>query len=56
MIRVLNKQDLLDKNLVAQLEKYFNGIAVSALNPSTLIPLIEKMAQWSEDLNEVVIN
>ncbi len=56
VIRVLNKQDLLDKNLVAQLEKYFNGIAVSALNPSTLIPLIEKMAQWSEDLNEVVIN
>jgi GTP-binding protein HflX len=56
VIRVLNKQDLLDKNLVAQLEKYFNGIAISALNPSTLIPLIEKMAQWSEDLIEVVIN
>lgn len=56
VIRVLNKQDLLDKPLVAQLEKYYNGIAVSALKSSTLIPLIEKMAQWSENLNEVVVN
>ncbi|MFO8084577.1 MAG: GTPase HflX [Desulfobacterales bacterium] len=56
MIRVLNKKDLLDQSMVEHLEKSFGGIAVSARDASTLIPLTEKMMQWSENLAEISVN
>ena len=42
-IRVLNKQDLVDRETVDQLARNLNGISVSANDASTLSPLIEKM-------------
>jgi len=42
-LRVLNKQDLLDDESVKTLAKILGGIAVSAQNKRTLLPLIEKM-------------
>jgi GTPase len=56
MIRILNKEDLVDKSLVSQLERTFDGIGVSAIDTSSLLPLIEKMAQWSETLAGVMEN
>lgn len=56
MIRVLNKQDLVEKSAVSRLEKNLDGIALSALDVPSLLPLIEKMAQWSETLAGVVEN
>jgi GTP-binding protein HflX len=43
LIRVLNKKDLVDRETVGKLSKTLDGIAVSALNSSTLMPLIERM-------------
>ncbi len=43
VIRVLNKQDQVEKEIVENLVRLFKGIAVSAHTESTLIPLIEKM-------------
>ena len=43
MIRVLNKQDLVDSKTVFEATRRFNGIAVSATRSSTLMPLIEEM-------------
>lgn len=43
LIRVLNKKDLVNRETVGKLSKTLDGIAVSALNSSTLMPLIEKM-------------
>lgn len=56
MIRILNKEDLVDKSLVSQLERAFDGISVSATDTSSLLPLIEKMAQWSETIAGVMEN
>ncbi len=56
MIRILNKTDLTDKSLVSQLERTFDGIGVSAIDTSSLLPLIEKMAQWSETVAGVMEN
>lgn len=42
-IRVLNKQDLIQKETIIKLSKSLNGTAVSALASSSLAPLIEKM-------------
>lgn len=42
-IRVLNKQDLLEDEIVGQLVSNFEGLAISANERSTLMPLIEKM-------------
>lgn len=56
MIRILNKIDLADKSLVSQLERTFGGIGVSAIDTSSLLPLIEKMAQWSETVAGVMEN
>lgn len=56
MIRILNKIDLTDKSLVSQLERTFDGIGVSAIDTSSLLPLIEKMAQWSETVAGVMEN
>ena len=43
LIRVLNKQDLVDRDIVNRHIKQFEGIAISANNESTLMPLLEKM-------------
>ena len=43
LIRILNKKDLVDRETVSKLNRTLNGIAVSANNASTLMPLIEKM-------------
>jgi GTPase len=56
IIRILNKEDLVDTSLVSQLERTFDGIGVSALDTSSLLPLLEKMAQWSETLAGVMEN
>jgi GTP-binding protein HflX len=56
MIRILNKIDLTDKSLVSRLERTFDGIGVSAIDTSSLLPLIEKMAQWSETVAGVMEN
>jgi GTPase len=54
MIRILNKKDRVDQSLVEQLERTFEGIGVSAFDSSSLLPLIEKMAKWSETLTGVM--
>lgn len=56
MIRVLNKQDLVEKSAISRLEKNLDGIALSALDAPSLLPLIEIMSQWSETLAGVVEN
>ena len=43
LIRVLNKQDLVDKETINRQISSLEGIPVSANDASTLIPLIEKM-------------
>ena len=43
VIRVLNKQDQVEKETVENRVRFFKGIAISAHTESTLIPLIEKM-------------
>jgi GTP-binding protein HflX len=56
MIRILNKEDLVDESLVSRLERTFHGIAVSAIDTLSLLPLIEKMGQWSETLAGIMEN
>ena len=43
LIRVLNKQDLVDSETVNRLSMELDGIPISAIHKSTLMPLIEKM-------------
>jgi GTP-binding protein HflX len=43
LIRVLNKQDLVDREIINRQVRQLNGIAISANNKSTLTPLLEKM-------------
>lgn len=43
LIRVLNKQDIVDREIINRHIKQLDGIAISANNESTLIPLLEKM-------------
>ena len=43
MIRVLNKQDLVDPQTVSQAARRFDGIPVSAIRSATLMPLIKEM-------------
>lgn len=43
LIRVLNKQDLVDREIINRQIRQLDGIAVSANNRSTLTPLLEKM-------------
>lgn len=47
-LRVLNKQDALDQIEVERCLNYYGGIAVSATNKATLLPLIEAMASAIE--------
>ena len=56
MFRILNKEDLVDKSLVSRLEKTFDGIGISAIDNLSLLPLIEKMGQWSETLAGIMEN
>jgi GTPase len=56
VIRILKKKDRVDQSLVHQLERTFEGISVSAFDSSSLLPLIEKMAHWSETLTGVMEN
>jgi len=47
---VFNKEDRIpDKSLVADLCRRFGAIAISALNPSSLSPLMDKLAKFVED-------
>jgi GTP-binding protein HflX len=50
LIRVLNKKDLVDQSIVDTLTKPLGGIAISANVESTLIPLIEKMEAFIDDI------
>ena len=43
LIRVLNKQDLVDRELISKLSIDLDGTPISAINKSTLMPLIETM-------------
>jgi GTP-binding protein HflX len=45
MLRVLNKQDLVEKEMVQTFSEKLNGIPISAKSASTLIPLIAKMRE-----------
>jgi len=51
LLRVLNKKDLLTPAEAAQLQQRLNGIAVSALERSSLKPLIRKMAQQISEIS-----
>ena len=42
-IRVLNKADLVSREFAKRQCEVYNGVAVSAINPATLMPLIEVM-------------
>jgi GTP-binding protein HflX len=43
LLRVLNKQDLVDRHTSARLNRKLHGIAISATHASTLLPLVEQM-------------
>jgi GTP-binding protein HflX len=43
VVLVLNKTDLLDPEATSTLEKRTGGVAVSAIHPPTLLPLIERV-------------
>ncbi len=53
LIRILNKKDLVDRETVSKLSKNLDGIAVSATNASTLMPLIEKMESRIHNLVDI---
>lgn len=48
MIQVLNKQDKVEKEEVERLLRLFGGIAISATDKKTLVPLIEAMDEQIE--------
>ena len=52
-IQVLNKQDLISQDMANTLRRTLNGIAVSANDKSTLIPLINEMASQINKLRPV---
>jgi len=43
LLRVLNKQDLVDRHTIARLNRKLRGIPISATHASTLLPLVEQM-------------
>lgn len=51
IIRVLNKQDLVDPESVLRVTRRVNGIPVSATRSSTLMPLIEEMQRRILQIN-----
>ncbi|MFC1859535.1 GTPase HflX, partial [Thermodesulfobacteriota bacterium] len=52
LLRVLNKQDLVDEEVVTMLSARYSGTSISANEPSTLLPLIEKMAGAIEGIQK----
>jgi len=56
-ILVLNKKDLLHEDEVERIEKKLGGIAISALDPSSLLPLLEhiKEIMWPRTYSIQVI-
>lgn len=56
-ILVLNKKDLLSESEVKNAEKKYRGIAISALNPSTLLPLLEHIKEiiWPSTFSSQMI-
>ena len=44
-VLVLNKKDLIRADEAKKMEQKFGGIAISALNPSTLLPLLEHIKE-----------
>jgi GTP-binding protein HflX len=51
LLRVLNKKDLLTPEAVDRIEQRLDGIAVSALERSSLRPLIRKMAEQVSEIH-----
>jgi len=51
LLRVLNKKDLLTPEAVDRIERRLDGIAVSALERSSLRPLIRKMAEQVSEIH-----
>ena len=49
-IRVLNKQDLIEKAAIDSLSRRFDGTGISANDASTLMPLVEKMGALAQSL------
>jgi GTP-binding protein HflX len=43
LLRVLNKQDLVDRHTIARLNRKLHGIPISATHAATLLPLVEQM-------------
>ncbi|MCK4619308.1 MAG: GTPase HflX [Desulfobacterales bacterium] len=52
LIRVLNKQDLVDRETINRLGIDLDGTPISAINKSTLMPLIEKMENAIQHLRK----
>ncbi|MBA3017293.1 MAG: GTPase HflX [Proteobacteria bacterium] len=52
LIRVLNKQDLVDMETISRLSIDLDGTPISAINRSTLMPLIEKMENAIQHLRK----
>lgn len=50
MLRIFNKQDLVEKETVENLCRLYDSIPISANNESTLAPLIEKMEHSIESI------
>lgn len=50
VIKVLNKMDLLDNEMVKNLTRRLNGIPVSALQKASLVPLTEKIENMIESM------
>jgi GTPase len=49
-VRALNKIDLLEPETVSMLVERLKGVPISARNPGTLIPLIERLAAFVDQL------
>jgi GTP-binding protein HflX len=43
LLRILNKQDLVDRHTLARLNRKLHGITISATQSATLLPLVEQM-------------
>ncbi|MBU2521657.1 MAG: GTPase HflX [Proteobacteria bacterium] len=56
LIRVLNKQDLVDRETINRLRIDLDGTPISAINKSTLMPLIEKMENAIQHLRKSKIH
>jgi 50S ribosomal subunit-associated GTPase HflX len=50
VLKVFNKKDLVDPNLAALQGRIHRGVAVSALDPGTLPPLIARLEETVEEV------